>query len=178
MIRWADLNTVTWKQLAIPSDDELAQFSLDNKVRFLVDENLGETVANWLRQLGCNARTPSELGLRKSATDEEVFALAWREDRVLLTLDEDFLNDRQFPEHRNPGVIVLPDAPRNGAPFARALVAAIRVFGVKAIAYKSKTKVATNGEATHSSRNGGTGKIETTRYKLGTNNEVYEWEEA
>jgi hypothetical protein len=27
---------------------------------------------------------------------------------VLLTHDKDYLNDRQYPFHRNPGVIILP----------------------------------------------------------------------
>jgi len=40
-------------------------------------------------------------------SDEDVFACAWRERRVLLTHDRDFLDDKRFPEHRNPGVIAV-----------------------------------------------------------------------
>ena len=42
--------------------------------------------------------------------DETIFSRAWQEDRVLLTHDQDFLNDRRFPFHRNPGLVILPGA--------------------------------------------------------------------
>jgi predicted nuclease of predicted toxin-antitoxin system len=43
-------------------------------------------------------------------SDETVFAYAWKHRRILLTHDDDFWNDRRFPEHRNPGVVILPGA--------------------------------------------------------------------
>jgi hypothetical protein len=42
-----------------------------------------------------------------------VFAFAWRHRRILLTHDEDFWDDRRFPEHRNPGLAILPGATGN-----------------------------------------------------------------
>jgi hypothetical protein len=42
--------------------------------------------------------------------DENVMSRAWRDKRIVLTHDRDFLDDRRFPPHRNPGVIVLPGA--------------------------------------------------------------------
>jgi predicted nuclease of predicted toxin-antitoxin system len=41
-------------------------------------------------------------------SDEEIFAYAWREKRIIWTHDRDFLDDKRFPVHRNPGVLVLP----------------------------------------------------------------------
>jgi predicted nuclease of predicted toxin-antitoxin system len=46
-------------------------------------------------------------------SDEGVLAFAHRDDRILLTHDRDFLNDRQFPPNRNPGVVILPGANGN-----------------------------------------------------------------
>jgi len=48
-----------------------------------------------------------EVGV-EGKSDEDVFAFGWRDDRINLTHDQDFLNDWRFPFHRNPGVIVLP----------------------------------------------------------------------
>ena len=49
-------------------------------------------------------RGGGRLGYR---ADEDVLAYALRDDRVLLTHDRDYLDDRRFPEHRNPGVVIL-----------------------------------------------------------------------
>jgi predicted nuclease of predicted toxin-antitoxin system len=40
--------------------------------------------------------------------DEEVLAEAWRQDRILLTHDRGFLDERRHPVESNPGVIVMP----------------------------------------------------------------------
>ena len=63
----------------------------------------------------------SEVGL-KGRNDQDVFNYAWRTRRLLLTHDEDFWNDRQFPEHRNPGVVILPGADGNNEDMYRGLV--------------------------------------------------------
>src|SRR5215831_10238720 len=75
--------------------------------RFLVDQNLGPELAPTLRNLGYNATDTHSLKLN-GRRDEDVFAAAWRKRRILLTQDRDFLDDRKFPRHRNPGVVVLP----------------------------------------------------------------------
>jgi predicted nuclease of predicted toxin-antitoxin system len=75
-------------------------------VRFLVDESMGEGVAKILRHEGYNAKYVSDVGLT-GRSDEDVFATAWSEDRVLVTHDPDFLDDRLFPPHRNPGVLLI-----------------------------------------------------------------------
>ncbi len=56
--------------------------------------------------------TPDELGLT-GCSDEDHFAISYRNKRILLTHDEDFLDNRKFPQHRNPGVVVLPGASGN-----------------------------------------------------------------
>jgi len=75
--------------------------------RFLVDENLGPELAPTLRNLGYNTTDTYTLKL-DGRSDEDIFAAAWRERRILLTQDRDFLDHRRFTRHRNPGVVVLP----------------------------------------------------------------------
>jgi predicted nuclease of predicted toxin-antitoxin system len=77
--------------------------------RFLVDESLGPECAKVLGQWGYKAEYVSEVGLN-GRSDEEIIGWAWRHGRVVLTHDHDFLDNHLLPEHRNPGVIILPGA--------------------------------------------------------------------
>src|SRR5271166_4121989 len=76
------------------------------RVRFLVDESLGRDAARVLRENGWNAKFVSDLRLL-GKDDTVVFAEAWKQKRVILTHDRDFLDNRKFPPHRNPGVVVF-----------------------------------------------------------------------
>lgn len=38
---------------------------------------------------------------------EDVSAFAWKEDRVIITHDPDFIDDRRFPPKRNPGIVLI-----------------------------------------------------------------------
>ena len=91
------------------SNEEAGAFvkSFPKASRFLIDENLGPELAPALRRLGYNATDVFTLKLT-SRTDEDVIAAAWRDHRILLTQDRDFLDDRRFPPNRNPGIVVLP----------------------------------------------------------------------
>ena len=64
-------------------------------------------------------------------SDEEVFAAAWSEKRVIVTHDSDFLNDRRFPPHRNPGVIRLAAGAdgRDDEGLRRSLTIALMITG-------------------------------------------------
>jgi hypothetical protein len=70
---------------------------------------MGNDVAVVLSEFGYNAVFVGDVGLT-GASDEAVFAHAWKERRILLTHDRDFLDDAAFPFYRNPGVVVLPGA--------------------------------------------------------------------
>jgi len=132
--------------------------------RFMVDENLGPELAPTLRSLGYNTTDTHTLKLNGRG-DEEVFAAAWRERRILLTQDRDFLDDRRFPRHRNPGVVVLPafndGALINALVYTLALVRQGREFREKV-----KMVVCEDGILTVICQNHDTGALETTRYKL------------
>ena len=60
------------------------------KIRFHLDENVSNTVADGLRRRGIDVSTTPEQGLI-SASDEEQLAFAYSQQRVIFTQDRDFL---------------------------------------------------------------------------------------
>lgn len=87
--------------------------SFKRKARFLVDENMGNDVAIVLKEFGYNSIFVGDVGL-VGHDDKTVFAYAWKTKRLILTHDMDYLDDKRFPFHRNPWVIVLPVAEGDG----------------------------------------------------------------
>lgn len=167
---------MTWKLLNIAQDGlKYAEIAFAKKAKFLVDENLEGAVVELLREIGWNALGVSEIGLN-GHEDEDVFAAAWREDRVLLTNDRDYLNGRRFPEHKNPGVIVLPDASFGSDDFIRALRLVVHIIGpMRNLFKKAKVEISRDNTMTVILRNFETGEMEKNRYLLGAHNETYEW---
>lgn len=83
------------------------QRKFESKARFLIDESVGMEAARLIRNRGWNVCYVDDVGL-SDRSDEEVFAFAWKEQRILLTYDFDFLDDSRFPFDLNPGLVVLP----------------------------------------------------------------------
>ena len=151
-----------WKPLEDP-DPKMRQ-ELDRefggKIRFLVDESLDPTLALALGELGWKAESVEDAGL-SGRPDEDVFAHAWREKQLLLTSDRGFLDDRRFPPHRNPGLIVLPNAPIDSSSFMTALQEALYTIAPLGRLYRrSKIVIGAAGQITISSRNIETGAME------------------
>jgi len=74
-------------------------------MRGIVDESTGVVVARWLRSLGHDILSISED--RPRMMDEDILALAVRDDRVVVTNDKDF-GDLVFRDGRpHRGVILL-----------------------------------------------------------------------
>jgi hypothetical protein len=68
-------------------------------IRFHLDEHVDHDIARGLRNRGIDVTTSTDAGLL-SASDEEHFAFALREGRVIFTSDPDFLVlDRRGAEH-------------------------------------------------------------------------------
>ncbi len=59
-------------------------------IRFHFDENVNLAIASGLRRRGIDVTTSREAGLI-GVSDDEQLAYAWREGRVLVTQDTDFL---------------------------------------------------------------------------------------
>ena len=91
----------------------------ESKARFLIDESVGMEAARLIRDRGWNVCYVDDVGLSKRS-DEEVLAFAWKEQRILLTYEFDFLDDSRFPFNCNPGLVVLPRTTdsRSGLPDA------------------------------------------------------------
>ena len=75
-------------------------------MRFKIDENLHDEVAEALRAHGHDAQTVVDEGLR-GRPDADIAETARREGRVLVTLDLDFGNIREYPPEHYRGLIVL-----------------------------------------------------------------------
>jgi predicted nuclease of predicted toxin-antitoxin system len=151
-----------WRPLKNP---DRRQPELHVKTRILIDENLGVEVAEFLSEKGYNAEFVGDVGLN-GHSDEDVFAYAWREKRMLWTHDRDFL-DARYPEHRNPGVVVLPGGDGDQQAMGTGIAVAVRVFGsAPSIWEKTKSVISPSGEMTIRQRNFDTGQIETSRYRL------------
>ena len=147
------------------------------KTRFLVDESLGVEVAKVLRQAGWNAVFASEVGLDHHS-DEDIFAFATEEDRVLLTHDRDFLDDRRFPVHKNPGVAVLPGAEGNEDALLGALSQIVSIMGwLRDFWRETKVVVHEDGVWTVASRDFETGAITHTRYRFPQHGSAQVWHE-
>ena len=82
------------------------QRKFESKARFLIDESVGMEAARLIRDGRWNVCYVDDVGLSQRS-DEEVFAFAWKEQRILLTYDFDFLDDSRFPFNRNPGLARL-----------------------------------------------------------------------
>ena len=100
-------------------------------------------------------------------SDEEVFARAWAEDRILLTHDTDFLDDRRCPPHRNPGVVVLPGAEGGDTPLLTALAGVVSFVAPFREGYR-RAKVAVTADAvwTFVRRDPDTGAMEQRRFRI------------
>lgn len=93
-------------------------------MRLKLDENIGRSGIDFLRQRGHDVATVREQGLA-GAADSVVFWVCVAESRTLITLDRDFGQVLRFPPSRTAGVVVL----EVGAPASvDRLVARLRDF--------------------------------------------------
>jgi len=144
---------------------------------FLVDESLGIEASRVIRASGWNVLYVGEVGLIGKA-DEDVYAFAWHDDRIILTHDKDFLNDRRSPFHRNPGVIVLPGATRETPGLVDAIFRVLRIVGPYRDAHRA-TKLQITEDGIWSTKGFAKGQVtvEKRRVKFGQLGEILEWVE-
>jgi predicted nuclease of predicted toxin-antitoxin system len=67
---------------------------MSDRIKFHLDENVSNAIAQGLRRRGIDVTTTAEVGLI-SASDEEQIAFAFSETRVIFTQDDDFLKLHQ-----------------------------------------------------------------------------------
>jgi predicted nuclease of predicted toxin-antitoxin system len=84
-------------------------------VRFHLDENVDPAVADGLRRRGVDVTTPGDVGLI-GASDARHLEFATREQRVIVTHDEDFFT---LVKRRDLHTAALPTATTSRVPSAR-----------------------------------------------------------
>ncbi len=163
----------------MPSDSEVAMFrkGFRRKARFLVDESVGVDVARLLQRSGWNARFVGDVKLL-GREDEDILAFAMRDDRVLLTHDRDFLDWQRFPEHRNPGVVLLPGSQGDVVALVEALRWTMSIVGeFREIWRKSVVQITGAGEFIVRGREMETGAVTTRRYRMAPDGGVDIWDD-
>jgi predicted nuclease of predicted toxin-antitoxin system len=121
------------------------QTKFASKARFLIDESVGMEAARLIRDRGWNVCYVDDVGLL-GRSDEEVLAFAWKEQRILLTYDFDFLDDSRFPFHRNPGLVVLPRPTNSRLGLADAINSVLALIGPYFKAYRGyKIRISEEG---------------------------------
>ncbi|HAU0250447.1 DUF5615 family PIN-like protein [Legionella pneumophila serogroup 1] len=156
-----------WENVKSLTKDEEKKFTslYKRKARFLVDENLGNSTCEVLKELGWNTLFVSEVDLI-GKSDKDIYRYAFKNNRIILTHDTDFLNDKQFPFYCNPGVIVFPGGDGNDKVLERSIADMLIVVapfgeiykGAKIIFYADR-EFKIISEHKH-------GYIETSRYKF------------
>jgi predicted nuclease of predicted toxin-antitoxin system len=112
---------VSWKPLRMTKQEESSlRRAYYKKARFLIDEQLDTDIAPVLKEMGWNVETAAEAGL-SGRSDEDVLAYAWRTNRILITGDSDFKEERRFPSFRNPGIVIVPSGTDSYAAVATAV---------------------------------------------------------
>ncbi|MEO7521147.1 MAG: DUF5615 family PIN-like protein [Gemmatimonas sp.] len=101
-------------------------------MRVKLDENLPRAARELLIALGWDVHDVHEEGLA-SAMDDRIQEACEREDRVLLTLDNDFADTRRYNPGRSPGVIVLRPREQSIGSVLGCLESAIRALATQPI---------------------------------------------
>ena len=158
-----------WKQI----DSEIKTFR--KRTRFIVDENIPLDLITVLKEKGYDAKSIDDFGLR-GRDDKEVYNIACKENRVLITQDKDFLNDSLFPMHNCPGVAVFPAYYESPNAFVTAFGHLLMVHG-KSGELWNKQKIIFPGDETVSIRyiNSNTGGIGVIRFKFPKNGIPMVW---
>ncbi len=161
--------TADWKNLDI-TDEEIAGYVkvFRKKAKFLVDESLGEEFARQLRQFKYNVIDAKQAELIGRA-DDDYFALALREDRILLTHDDDFWDDRKFQPHSNAGLVVLPGASGSETPLVDSFVPLLQIIAPFRETWRqSKVQIKMDGKTSYLTVKGidHTGKHYKSRYRM------------
>jgi predicted nuclease of predicted toxin-antitoxin system len=143
--------------------------------KFLVDESLGPEVANIINSLGWNAVFAADMGLN-GRSDEDIFAFACKEKRILLTHDHHFLDDRRFPYYRNTGVVVMPGGDGKGESLARAITNVIKLLGnYRNLFPNAKIEISKDGTWNIKELKKKQGRLTKRRLRLVKNGSVWEW---
>ncbi|UFS62546.1 DUF5615 family PIN-like protein [Sulfurimonas sp. HSL-3221] len=172
-----------WEKIRYPSDKEIKEFEKTfeqengfkfiRKPRYFVDENLGQGVTDLIRYLGGNVTDPWEQGML-GYKDDRVWRFAREERRIILSHDDDFMDESKYPIRECYGYILLPHKEGGESPLTQKIVQMYNIISSGAgFLYRKKLIIRENGHwELHSISE--TGKIIKTLYDLNDRNHVYE----
>ncbi len=169
-----------WKRFGRISKADLAAARREGrrKARFLLDENMDPAVTELLRESGFNVAHVADAGLG-GQPDENVFAFAAPENRLLLTHDGDFMDNRRFPPQVNPGLIVLPSAGGNRVKILEALKAVVLMTGDhRDLWHRTKISIAEDGTWTVHTYETDVGRVVTSRYRFAKGRPIDYWSDS
>ena len=81
-------------------------------MKFLADENIAVTVVKFLRLKGLDVRDVKEESMQ-GLSDKEIFKLAKKQDRIILTHDKDFLQIVKNEKDNFEGIILIRCSKQN-----------------------------------------------------------------
>jgi predicted nuclease of predicted toxin-antitoxin system len=161
---------MVWKKLSLTMEAD-RDWRPAKQTKFLADESISRDVTAFLREKKLNVKEVFDEGLA-GRPDEDVFACAWRNRRVLLTHDRDFLDNQRFPEHCNPGVIVLPGGDGDQTALGYGVHRVCSVFSKDPEAWQGHKIVVTKDEI----QIRGPGRS-AQRYRIAQDGSVFQWED-
>jgi predicted nuclease of predicted toxin-antitoxin system len=163
-----------WKLIDI-SEAEIAAWAKEfgEKARFLIDEDLDPALAPLLADRGYNSKAVLDVGLA-GHSDEDVLAFAKREDRILVTNDDGFADERRFPEHRNPGVVIVPSGRLDDPGVIEAIASMLPLVGhYRPMFTGAVVKVDRHGVLSITDREHESGARRTSRYRYTKSGSFY-----
>lgn len=169
---------MTWQNIPI-SEEELRSFDkyFRKKAKFYADADIEPIIIELLRDLKFKVQTAGEAGLT-GHDDADHVAHAFRHNRILLTRDRDYLDDRKHPPYRNPGIVVLDIEPMTREGLINALWLLKTVIGpYREIWRESKILISKDGCVTVWQKEFETGKRQKRRYRLNCHGQIQEWVE-
>jgi len=99
-------------------------------MKIKLDHNLSRHVRGVLEAFGHDVDTAFDEGLAR-ATDREVLHEASQQDRILFTLDTDFLNLKAYPPRKHGGVVVFRPTRQGATAVTRIVEAFVRSADLK-----------------------------------------------
>jgi hypothetical protein len=170
---------VPWKRFGKISKEDLATARREGrrKARFLLDENIDRAVTDLIRKGGWSVVHAEDAGLT-GQPDENIFALASRDNHVLLTHDADFLDNRRFPPHLNSGLIIIPLAGGNRAKILEALQTVLLMVGDhRDLWHRTKISITEDGTWTVRTYERDVGRVVESRYRFRKGRPIEYWED-
>ena len=75
-------------------------------MKLFINENVYDPIIDYLKNLGHNVLSVRHSGL-SGISDDEVYKIACRENRIIITMDKDFSKSFRFPPESCGGIIVV-----------------------------------------------------------------------